>query len=146
MIRPVLLACAVAAVGALALGPVQAEQKHHAAHRKVDLKRSGAHPLHPISNHQTHAHVRNGKVSHVTVKHNKNGQVRYKKVKTNKRIVSAESPSKTHFVSGDLEQIDSVQFVGFAFYIGGHHYIFWFPVTWVDGGSDGCIDSDDLDS
>jgi hypothetical protein len=147
MTRSIVLTCAVAVVGLAADADVaEAAQKHFPAHHKVDLKKDGKHELHPIKNHATHAHVKNGKVSHVTVAHNKNGNVKGRKVKTGKRVVSADRENETHYVSGDLDdyQIGVTIYVGWAFYVDGHYYVFWFPVAYVDGGDSGCIDVDDL--
>ena len=145
MIRSLSLACFVAVVGlAIPVATTEDAQKHLPAHHKVDLKKNGAHPLHPIKNHETHAHVKNGKVTHVTVKHNKNGHVRSTKVKTSKRVVSADVEDRTNYVSADLEDVGVTIYVGFAFYVNDHWYIFWFPVSYVDGGDSGCTDVDDL--
>ena len=145
MLRTIILACALAVVGFVApSGTAEAAQKHLPAHNKVDLKRNGKHELHPIKNHETHAHVKNGKVTHVTVRHNKNGHVRSTKVKTSKRVVSADLEDRTNYASADLEEVGVTIYVGFAFYVNDHWYIFWFPVSYVDGGDSGCTDVDDL--
>jgi hypothetical protein len=145
MIRPCLMAAALALIGAFGMvASASAKHQHHAAHLLLGNKHhtDGKYELHKVGEHTVHVHVANRKVTNLTVTHRTKGNVPVKKFKTSKKVVDdttsrqvveANGRREVHFVAAGNDEVAQVATVyyGYAFFDGTDYVIYWFPADFV---------------
>jgi hypothetical protein len=127
-------------------GDATAEDKHHDGANALGnkLNTNGRHHIATHAGHEIHAHAKGGKVHNVTAHRGKNAFQATKKLKTSKKVANLpNTKDETHLVSATPEDCAAaIAFIGFAFQLGDHLYIFWFPIQIADVNPDDCQDYD----